>query len=900
MAQLNLDDRVMAARDNLARSMGPQPPISSDNSRTMLPAIEVDAPDNSLSLGVVNPNGGSGSAGPTNGDNISGEAPVVGENSLPNPTPIDDTNAQLAAKRQQALEALKAEGFDGYTPAVTGGGDFTPDDQSAIMKAVTDIGAGFNVSLARSLSLPRETIERGMSLLGIDYMKHGSPTQNTIDALNRMGIPAYEVENTANKIGQGALPALATWATMQAAAPAMAANTGLGTLGYLGRQIGEWALKHPVVGLWLGQTSQAGGKVAKEVTGSESPLVEFGGEMLGGVAPGLAKGAVKMVPGVKPLGRLVGSGVDAISDVLPTELGNVIKKYNPFYQQPAYKPASESLINPNLDQNRLQTFSRDQITGAQTYQDKAIENAINSIPTTGTTGQIQTRTHDLLQQAEKISKRIVSGFWDRVPLKTKLDVGELRSDVIKFRRELEDVDNSRPDTMIQKVMDTVRLRREEGSGKIIAPKPTIQKLRDLQSQIGTAITEERARDAPREGQVRNLSRLSELIDDHIAREMPNNTSIEQARQMSRRHNDLFSRGPINDILSKRRTGDFRVPVADSVDTLLQKTDGLAALKAVQDGVSTYPRIPTTRFMPKSYFASPYAVTDADKSTLDQMIKSAEDSIRASFREAAEAGPQKAVAYSVKNEEGIKALSKVAGEVQFAAQRVADALAEKKYLASSALAKFSETSPEKAVQNIFAQRDPRAVAGQLMLAFKGDPDALEGLRNQVLNEFIYNKAKTNPNVMQKMMQEPRIQNLMEHVLAPEQLARLNRIISTAVRVGAEDETGIKSFFRAPAKMTGRIVGAAIGRRMGSGTIQVPGMFSKATGNFMERMLGGTDPSDLLSQAVIDPHWEALLYSRLPATTKDMRSAQKLYGRVFNSLNTAQQAAYDRMGKEKDND
>lgn len=910
MAQLSLDERIDAMKAQIGPLLDgqPQAPISTDNSEGVGPTrVYIRSSDTPTSEN----GGGSGLPGGVEGGFATGSPEGLGlkpgvevananPNALPEPTPVDNTSAQMDARRQQALESLKAEGFDGYTPDIKSGLT-TPEDQHSISQAVTDIAAGFNQSLAKAISAPREAVDRAMGLLGLDYMQHGSPQQNTIDALNRMGIPAYEVENLANKIGRGALPALATYTAMQLAAPTMAAQQGTGAAGYLMREIGQWAVKHPVVGLWLGQTSQAGGKIAEHVTGSSNAAVEFGGELMGGGLPGAAKFVVQKLPGVRMAGNLAAkgadAGVEAIANALPTDLGNAIRRYNPFHKAPVAQAQRTSILDPNYDANRLQSFSKDQITGAQLYQDKAIENAINSIPRTGTPAQVQTRTHDLLQQAEKISKRIVSGFWERVPLHKRIGVSDLRRAVLALNNELRDLANQRPDDMIRRVFAATTPTRLP-NGQMRAATPTVQKLRDLQSQIGTAITEERARDAPREGQVRNLARLSEMIDDNIASQLPNDTTIEQARQMSKRHNDLFSRGPINDNLSKRRTGDFRTPPADSIDSLMQKTDGLAALKAVQDGVSTYPRIPTNRFRPAAYYASPHAVTPAEKATLDELVKSAADSIRASFREAADQGPQKAVAYSVKNEDAIKALSQVAGELALAAQKVSGALAEKKYIERSALARFSETSPDKAVANIFAQKDPTEVARRLMVTFRQDPDALEGLRNQVLDHFIYNTAKTNPNVMQRMLQEPRIGNLMEAVLAPDQFARLTRMVNTAVRIGAEDETSLIQKFKYPARTLGRITGAAIGRSLNTGTIQTPGIISKAVGDWMERRFGVTDPQDLLSMAVLDPNWEQLLYSRLPTTTKDMKAAALKYRRMFATINSAQQATLNKLSKERD--
>lgn len=911
---MDLNDRVTAAQADLDSLVNPSPPISTDNTptgddgrplqrvyittRSSAPQAqpdEVPYAGSNLSPDAVPATQENIDAARTTNATPSGNQ--VDGNALPPPTKIDNTDQLLDQRRQQALEALKSGGFDGYTPDVANAKQWDQNDTNSIGQAMQDIGAGFNSSLARTLSLPREVIDRGMGLLGLDFMQHGSAQQNTVDALNRMGIPAYEVENLANKIGRGALPALTTYAAMQLAAPSMAANQGITSLSYMAREMGKWAIKHPVIGLWLGQTQQAGGKIATAKFG-ENPLTEFAGELAGGmVIPAAAKLATKPI---KYAGKAIGSIANTISDFLPTDLENAIKKYNPFYKQPPSASGVDPLVNKNLDLNRIQNFAKDQLHAATSYQDAAIENAINSIPRTGTPAQVQTRTHNLLQDAEKISKRIISGFWDRVPLKARIAVKDMRSDVLAMQRQLVDNDNTRPDMVMNKIIqETAPTRLPNGQFK--PAQMSVAKLRDYQSQIGTAITEERAKDAPREGFVRNLAQLSEIIDDNIARQLPNDTTIEQARQMSKRHNDLFSRGPINDILSKRRTGDFRIPQGDSIDTLMQKTDGLAALKAVQDGVSNYPRIPTNRFRPASYYSSSFAVTPAEKQQLDALVKSAEDSIRAGFREAADQGPKKAIAYSQHNEDAIKALSNVAGELAFAAQKVSAALASQKTIAASALARFAETTPEKAVSNIFAQRDPTAVARQLMVSFRGDPDALEGLRNQILDHLIYTVGKGgNPNLIQKMIQEPRIENLLNATLSPDQNARLNRMVNTAVRIGAEDATSLIQKFKYASVAFARVIGAKFGRSLGTGTIQVPGMTAKAGGSFMERQFALSNPQDLLTMAVLDPNWESLLYSRLPTNTRDMRIAQKTYKRIFAVMNSAQQAILQKLHKGDDDE
>jgi hypothetical protein len=881
-----LEERIVAQQDKVRTLMTPTPsvPISGLNE---LPDVNVDAPSDEKR---VLPTSEDGAAGPS-APGFAAGTPTGNE--LPSPTPNDPLPDQIEARRKQTFEALKADGFDGYVPNVTeGGANFTPEESAAVIKAVQDFGAGFNVSLARTLSLPREVVDRGMGMLGADYLEHGSPTQQTINTLNRMGIPAYEVETLANKIGRGSLPALATSAAMQLMAPAMAARTGVGTMDILIKNIGEWLVKNPVFAQWVGQTSQAGGETAVHVTGVDNNTVRFGGEVLGGATPfGGVKGAAKLtgkvlgtvIPGSGPAARAgvkaVGKGINAISDALPQDLGNVVKKYNPFYK-PAPTP-SNPLVTGS-DNSGIQTFAQNQIASAQHFQDLAIERAVNSVQTTNNPAQNSRLMHEALLKAEKISKGIVQSFWNKVPKKSRMNVSELRRDVIAFRNSLRDLDNQRPDEMFSRVMQTVALQQEAGSGKFMAPMPTLNKILDLKSQIGRAITLEKANDAPREGMIRNLTQLNEIIDNAVSRAFPNSTSIEQARQMSKRHNDLFSRGPIDAILSKRRSGEFRTPQAEAVDKLLERTDGLKALKDVQEGILNYPKEPFTK-----------RASAADKQVLDGMIKNAQDSIRSTWRELMDQSPTRGIAYSQRNEDEIRALGTAAGELQYASQRVKAALDAKKQIDASSLAKFAETDGSKAVKNIFAQRDPATFARQLMVSFRGDDSALAGLRDQTLQEFIYVIGKGNPNIISRNLKEPKFRNLLDAVLDGDQMERLERMTATAVRLGVEDVESVKNFWRAPLKTAGRIVGAHIGRKIAPGQLQAPSIAANAASKFMEGAMQSTDPEVLFKYAVLDPNWEALLHSRIPADTKDMRKAVFWYKRIFQSINVAEQNAINKF-------
>lgn len=803
-------------------------------------------------------------------------------NELQSPGP-DPDHDPLGKLDQLAEQAMREGGFVGYTPSITSlkGNE---EGSSKVQSAITDIAAGFNDSLAKAISAPRDVVDRGMAMLGLDYMQHGKPSDQTVAALNRMGIPTYEVENLANKMGHGALPALATWAAIQVSAPYMAAQQGVSTAGYLAREIGEWALKHPVAGLWLGQTSSAGGETAKDVTGSDNPLVPFAGEIAGGMVgsgvSSIAKGGAKVVSKValQPIGK----AVNALSDSLPTDLGNMVKKYNPFYQQPASLP--DALVKPGLDVGRVQNFAENQVEGLKMQMDDAVARAVNSVPQRGTSVVQSQIFHSNLQQAEQISNRLVSEAWQKTPLRQRIPVGDMRKEAIAMRQELVDTPSVRPDEYIDKLIHVSSPIRGP-DGKMIKAAPTIQRLRDLQAELRVERINEQAKDAPRDGYIRNLVRLSNIIDDNIAAQMPNDTTIAQARAASTAHHDRFSRGPIADVLAKRYRGDFRISPSDSVDALSDREGGLAAVRDMARQLSTH------------------KLTTADeKKILATMVKNAEDSIRAGFREAVDkGGPAAGVKYQQQREHGIKALATVSGELELAASKVKTSLDVKQTIEKSAFARFAQTDPEKAVARIFADKNPAEVARQLVRNFSGDPDALEGLRNAVLTELLYNRAKNDPVRMRELLNSSRVGDLMSEILSSDQMRRLNKIVSDSIRLTTGEDKSLKSKLATPFTIFGRVIGAQMGRfvsrHTGGGTIQVPGIFANATAKQFERIFASTKPSDMMTLAILDPHWEKMLYSRLPTTTKDMKAAAVNYRRLYATIDGARQAAVNKLSEDK---
>jgi hypothetical protein len=872
----SLETLLSKAEDAIAPSVTPSGRIYVGRAPQAAPVAENNLPEQPLTPGT-------GQTTTSQPVSATAETPPTAQpmagNTLPQ-APTDDTVDPLQRMDQLAAQAMAERGIKNYVPpiehAVT-----TEEGKSSLQQSMQDIAAGFNYELGKVLDVPQDTINRGLALLGLDYMSvNGKPMPTTVQALNRMGIPAYAIDNMANKMGQEALPALATWAAIQISAPYMAANQGVSSAAYITKDIGEWALKHPVLGMWLGQTSSAGGVVGKQV--GDNPYAELGGELAGGaVGSGTVRAGGKLVSNFAT--RAVGKGANWLADGLPTGIANAIKKWNPLYQAPNI--ASSPVAELGVGKDTMHNFAENQVAGLKMQMDDAVTRAINSVPRTGPSNVQQQVMHSNLQEAEKISNRLVEKAWERVDSKQRIPVSDMFNKLIAFRQSMKDRPSVTPSKFIK---DGLRLStnlttRDPATGQLRTVKamPTVERMRDFSASIRNEIVREQASDAPRDGYIRALNQIRTIVEENIYDHMSGNTALEQARAATTAHHDMFSRGPVADLLAKKYRGDWRINPSESVDALINKEGGV---QSVRDMVKT--------------LSSNANILPDEKKMLATLQKDMENAIRNAFREEAASGGAKGATKYVGNVQyGIKSLSKVGAELQLAVNKMNTALEVKHDIEKSALARFSETDPEKAVANLFNQKNPAAIARQLMMHFKGDPDALAGLRNQTIAHLLQ-MAKQDPVRMQELLKTTRIGDLLQTVLSSDQSRRLNKIVADSVRLTTGEDKGFARTNILKFTMLGRVVGAWIGRQMPGTTLQGQGIFSRVGSRMAESILRSTPPDKLMIQAIIDPHFEHLLYSRLPVSTKEMKAAQKSYRRATAVLNTTRDRAVNAMFPQPD--
>lgn len=802
--------------------------------------------------------------------------------------PLPETNTpysdEATAKRNSDLDARLQE----VTSQMDAAGEiYVPEE---VEKVFPEVGAvpnflrRMNRDLADSLGIIPEAANEILDMIGLGLWNPGD--RKSMMAAREMfrsaGINVDPVEGLSSKIGHETFVGLATLAPILKAGPLLE-KAGSSLV----QEIGRIFQHRPGLQLALTPGAATGGVLAEEYAADmqgEHNAYSRAAAIPGAIA---GTGVQSMVHGTV---AKVGRGVAQVGDKLKTIGQEVLSDFG-IGKPPVKSTPTVPLRDPNITPGMTRPFAEQQVEGAKRLMDMAIFRAMNRIKSANTPEEANQFAHKYMATAERIGNRIVGDYWSRTPLKSPVPMNELRQNIDLLKFDVRDDLRNAP----KKFHDLADGLKELGSpvrlpdGKMAKSIPSIQKLRSYRSLIrDERVSEEAAgvRGAPvRDGYVRNLLRLEALIDDAITKAYPADNSIKAAREMSIKYNDLFNRGPIADATAMRGRGDPVVPPEQFVEFLLKKFQGIEALVNVRNELKTVPG--------PGKVISP-AATPQERAELDGLVKAAEDSIRAMFREVADTkGPEAAIKFTQKIERSIRPLSKVHGEMEWVGNKLTKLLDEQKAFEKSTLAKYAQMDTQKAISRIYASPDPLKATKELMTTFNKDPDALAGFRTGMLDEYL-TRARFDPERMKAILQTPRFQDTMREVLDPTQYARLEKIVEITSRIQRGDEKNIRALLAPAATIWGRILGAGAGRQIagmtGGGTVQTPGIVANAFGKATEKMFRQTDPQTMMVQAILDPKWERLLLSRAPHTTKMARDTMKAARRIIGGVEGTREALF----------
>jgi plasmid stabilization system protein ParE len=660
----------------------------------------------------------------------------------------------------------------------------------------------------------------------------------------------------------------------------MAAVKGTGAAAGTVRELGKFTLQRPGAVALSEAGSVAGAEAGREMGGETGAMT---GAVAGGVlAPGavtatakraipLASAALGAASGstVGPLeagaggvagytaGKLAQKGIKAAGRALG------IGKRTP------QGPVDDPLLAPGVGPENAQAYAEEQIAGELAKTQSAIETALGRIAA-GPAANSAVNARRELEHSYAVAQRMESRLWNRTPKKELIPVGDLKALGYYIRQEVPEI---APAGLPAAFIDRIQA---------MGARQTVGDLIALRSELLRSVRAERALAAPNDPLIRNMLRLAEGVAANIADALPDDVTIKQARAFSTELHDLFTRGPIGQVLRFRTPGDPLVSETSTVQKLL--SDSGYAVKA--------PGKPT------EYGGIAQAKAIGERLRNPALIAEVENTLRGMFQEAAAQSPAQAQRLVASTERSIKPLAKVANEFKVTAEVLQEQTARKLEIERSALAKYAQQDSQVAINRVFASTNPAATAKELTATFNGDPDAIAGFRNGIIHQLLQRSGLSGRKMLDYMSQ-PKIDRMLQEALDPGQYHRLNRIATMAEHIERGDEKVVDLMMRRGGVLLARIFGAQAGRMIahmtGGGTVQTPGIVSGVAMRFAENTLRGFTPQELVANAIRDPYWERVLMNRVPQGASDLTQMARHMRRLIG-LTTAIREAGPEQGDE----
>ena len=226
-----------------------------------------------------------------------------------------------------------------------------------------------------------------------------------------------------------------------------------------------------------------------------------------------------------------------------------------------------------------------------------------------------------------------------------------------------------------------------------------------------------------------------------------------------------------------------------------------------------------------------------------------------------------------------AAARTADRVAARAQEAVKALGDP---SASAQVGFANAAKGREVaRSIFEADNPSAAARAIARAANKDQtgDAVLGLQAGVVDEVI-RRASTGRNLTGRALADelanPDVQKVIRAVLPPAQQSRLRVVAAQLRKLDAFDRVTPDDIDSAPNMLVAtfmQIQAAKAGRSLGTGTIQVPGMFVRRSREIMKRL--ATDHADaLIREAITDnPKLLAALLTGPGSSRVQIRQAEQ---------------------------
>jgi len=373
-------------------------------------------------------------------------------------------------------------------------------------------------------------------------------------------------------------------------------------------------------------------------------------------------------------------------------------------------------------------------------------------------------------------------------------------------------------------------------GKAFTPITDVRELRGIQSRLRE--TSRSARADGKLNQARISDQIADAITDDISRIDGVGDDVRMAVGYSRYKNEVFRQGNVGKILGYVDTGEGRIAPGLTLETTLGASGTGRGREALDDIIQAAGTSPAVR------------------SAMDDFVK---DDFLTSTVRGGEFNKASAESYLANNKETLKRLPQIRDQIQGAidannAQAFTQRTQERINPKIGRATMFIREEPAKAFNAILSDKDPRNGMQKLinMAERDGTGAATQGLKSSY-SQFILDSATDSNGVLSgeklsSFLSDSASNGTMKALFSDSEFVTMTRIMRTAQRMdlargakaSVEGITGEK--LDGAVSGLARFIGAAYGRSLGTGTIQVPQIFANKAEDFARERIA--NPSRLL--------------------------------------------------------
>lgn len=815
------------------------------------------------------------------------EAPGDASAEAPERAPAPDIGAMV--RRPLAEWGKSRDQVGGFLklPSIEG----LPDVVQSVAQQAPSFTAGF-------LGVPLDVVDQALELIGSEGVLPNDQTGlSTINAaFQAVGVPAEAVEGMAATMGRDTFVGLTALMALFVAAPTLATAAGLTLPAFLGREIGRVALAHPgltasmdIGASMLAQPAMdAGGKAGAwldQMFGSEAQVGETVGETFGAVT-----------------GAFAGAGLGKAVHTMAGAPSRALTRFT------TPKPTEAPIRDPGVLASEVTSFARRATEVDRMRLDVEIENILNRVPHVDqNTGQISARFRDELNAAHERARAKERGFWEGL-LEDEAEV-TVSSGLKQMHREVHIAgvgDQGVPSWVADRLEEiTTITAKDPKTGKMRkdTKPPQFVQVQRLQSDLLDAAAEARRSFKFKKGD--GLMNIVGALREDIAKAATDHgidpVDIESARAYSRYINDLFRRGPVREVLAHGSDRAAAVPPEQTIKVLFKRFGGVEQAQRIarEQRVSEL-ETEMTRFVERQ---------------LQDAILTARLGVPGETGPVATEDAAKAARlFMGRNRELTDKMGKAGGQMAATFEDLGSVQQRLRDLSESAIMRASKTNPETLAHEIYGAPDPKAIVDGLLTRIGDDGLALRGLRNALIDQLwrrssagttvtttpaggTATQSTVSPRNVRTQMSHPRVEEALKTALGEPMWLRLKEYVDLGVRLEMGDERLIRRMMRGAGSVAARIVGAQLGRYIavmtGGGTVQTPGLAAGVAGRVVDRMFSAETAGELLTRAIMDPAWNAVLRSRVPTNTEHMQiMARKLQRAVALTQGTVTTALNER--------